>query len=210
MTNGFIRKSLLIVGVLLLTIGISWQPVLAGKWGGTPSAIDLQIDTILLDNVSCVMTIKGINFDNGDIPVVTMSGIGELVFDSDPTPKELNVIVPGCNDRVGDFLLTVSTGNGATQFDSCSYTLGAVGPKPDHEWVGTELRFENPDGSWGGWADLVGPQGEIGPLGPEGPQGLRGPQGFTGPQGEPGLQGAPGPKGEPGLQGEPGPQGEPG
>lgn len=33
---------------------------------------------------------------------------------------------------------------------------GPVGP-PAHEWSGTELRFQNPDGSWGDYSDLQGP-----------------------------------------------------
>jgi len=28
---------------------------------------------------------------------------------------------------------------------------------PAHEWSGTELRFQNPDGSWGDYSDLQGP-----------------------------------------------------
>ena len=33
------------------------------------------------------------------------------------------------------------------------------GPPPSHEWDGTRLRFENPDGSFGPFIDLQGPQG---------------------------------------------------
>jgi hypothetical protein len=33
---------------------------------------------------------------------------------------------------------------------------GAVGPMPRHEWSGTRLRFEKPDGSWGEWVELRG------------------------------------------------------
>lgn len=33
---------------------------------------------------------------------------------------------------------------------------GAVGRPPRHEWRGTKLRFENPDGTWGEWVDLQG------------------------------------------------------
>jgi len=36
---------------------------------------------------------------------------------------------------------------------------GPVGPKPKHEWKETELRFEKPDGTWGKYVDLRGPQG---------------------------------------------------
>lgn len=36
---------------------------------------------------------------------------------------------------------------------------GEKGDKPKHEWNGTSLRFENPDGSWGQFINLQGPQG---------------------------------------------------
>lgn len=61
---------------------------------------------------------------------------------------------------------------------------GPIGPSPEHEWRGTELRFQNPDGTWGKWIDLQGPDGKPGKTGPRGP---RGPQGEIGPEG-PGLK----------------------
>lgn len=36
---------------------------------------------------------------------------------------------------------------------------GRPGKIPDHEWEGTRIRFENPDGEWGEWVDLMGPPG---------------------------------------------------
>lgn len=42
---------------------------------------------------------------------------------------------------------------------------GEQGPKgdtPDHEWIGTALRFEKPDGTWGETVDLRGPKGSKG------------------------------------------------
>lgn len=39
---------------------------------------------------------------------------------------------------------------------------GPKGDKPAHEWNGTALRFENPDGSWGELVDLRGPKGAAG------------------------------------------------
>jgi len=36
---------------------------------------------------------------------------------------------------------------------------GPIGPMPDHQWDGTRLRFEEPDGGWGKYVDLRGPQG---------------------------------------------------
>lgn len=39
---------------------------------------------------------------------------------------------------------------------------GDVGPRPDHQWKGSKLRFEKPDGTWGDYVDLKGPKGEDG------------------------------------------------
>ena len=37
---------------------------------------------------------------------------------------------------------------------------GPPGPPPQHEWHGTQLRFENSDGTWGPYVDLQGPAGQ--------------------------------------------------
>lgn len=36
---------------------------------------------------------------------------------------------------------------------------GKPGEMPEHEWDGTKIRFELPDGDWGEWTDLRGKQG---------------------------------------------------
>ncbi len=51
-------------------------------------------------------------------------------------------------------------------------TQGPVGPMPDHQWSGTQLRFEEPDGSWGKYVDLKGPQGQPGANGGGGGGGI--------------------------------------
>jgi hypothetical protein len=89
--------------------------------------------------------------------------------------------------------------------------IAPPGPKPAHQWDGSGLRLENPDGSWGQWTNLRGPRGftgrtpehewsgtslrfELGSSTPEvrawgpfvnlrGPRGLQGVQGAQGPQG---------------------------
>jgi hypothetical protein len=38
---------------------------------------------------------------------------------------------------------------------------GETGDEPAHEWSGTELRFQNPDGSWGSYTDLKGETGDV-------------------------------------------------
>jgi len=81
---------------------------------------------------------------------------------------------------------------------------GVMGDQPAYEWSGTQIRFENPDGSWGPWIDLQGPpgpcsdgsqglpgiQGPAGPAGPIGATGPAGPQGVQGPIGATGATGA--------------------
>jgi hypothetical protein len=39
---------------------------------------------------------------------------------------------------------------------------GPKGDKPKHEWNGTRLRFEKPEGGWGPYVDLKGPKGDRG------------------------------------------------
>lgn len=40
-----------------------------------------------------------------------------------------------------------------------------VGAVPDHEWIGTRIRFRKPDGKWGDWRDLEGRAGKVGAVG---------------------------------------------
>lgn len=42
---------------------------------------------------------------------------------------------------------------------------GKTGKMPAHEWNGTLIRFQNPDGSWGEYKNLQGPAGEAMPGG---------------------------------------------
>lgn len=41
-------------------------------------------------------------------------------------------------------------------------TPGPIGPMPDHQWQGTKLRFQKPDGAWGKYTDLKGQPGKDG------------------------------------------------
>lgn len=45
---------------------------------------------------------------------------------------------------------------------------GERGPMPDHEWSGTKLRFQKPDGEWGKFVQLRGPKGDAGNPGTSG------------------------------------------
>lgn len=62
--------------------------------------------------------------------------------------------------------------------------IGPKGDKPAHQWNGSQLRFENPNGTWGLYTDLIGPQGPKGEKGDKGDPGPQGPQGVQGPAGD--------------------------
>jgi len=41
--------------------------------------------------------------------------------------------------------------------------VNLLGPPPSHQWNGTSLRFQNPNGTWSSYVNLQGPQGPPGP-----------------------------------------------
>jgi hypothetical protein len=62
-----------------------------------------------------------------------------------------------------EFLLAAALAHRILELeDALAAVRAAKGPKgdpPKHEWDGSELRFENPDGTWGEWTNLRGPRG---------------------------------------------------
>jgi hypothetical protein len=127
---------------LIIIAGIFYaQPALGAK----PPGGHLNIVEVMLDFDNEVITIIGEDFDFGDPLVVTLGGVDISNHCNawfDPLPHLIN-----CNfmPTSGDYLLTVSTGNGQSQGDEYDLTIGAVGPQ--------------------------GPQGEPGQPGGPGPQG---------------------------------------
>ena len=101
---------------------------------------------------------------------------------------------------------------------------GETGPAPVHEWLGTKLRFANPDGTFGEWVELKGEQGDTPEFqwdgskirfkNPNGKWGewsdLKGEQGKQGEKGKDGTDGKAGKAGEKGARGEKGNPGDPG
>lgn len=61
-----------------------------------------------------------------------------------------------------DALGRVRMKDGADGRDGVDGKDGERGPMPDHEWKGTSLRFQKPDGTWGKFVDLRGPTGARG------------------------------------------------
>lgn len=55
-----------------------------------------------------------------------------------------------------------NTGTVQDFLDSLIGPQGVKGDKPLHQWAGTLLQFENPDGSWGASVDLKGEKGDKG------------------------------------------------
>jgi len=83
---------------------------------------------------------------------------------------------------------------------------GRKGDIPKHEWMGggrMEIRFENPDGSWGSWVCLRGGAGLNGRDGDQGEPGAKGEPGVKGTKGD-NVKGDKGDKGDPGVKGDKG------
>lgn len=112
--------------------------------------------------------ILGEDFDFGTPLEVTLGGVGTLPIQSADATEIVAELPAGL--PAGDYLLTVSTGNGQSQNADFELTIGAVGP-PGPE----------------------GPPGPPGSPGPPGPPGADGEDGADGAQGDPGPPGPPGP-----------------
>ena len=179
------------------------RPAVVGA-AGTPSApsaanvvsspavpVQLTITRVETDFVHQTLLISGRNF--GADPSVRLDGA--LLNVLSHTDQQITAGLPAKLDA-GSYLLTVTSGNGVTQFDAFSTTIGAIGPM-------------GPMGPQG-FAGATGPQGPAGPAGPQGPKGDTGATGATGPQGpkgDAGATGAQGPQGNTGATGAQGPAG---
>jgi hypothetical protein len=121
------------------------------------------------------LTIVGENLPS--TPNVKLGGTLLDVLSNSPTEIVASLqAVAGIQNLPGDYQLSVSQGNGAS--NAFVVTIGAAGP-------------EGPRG----------PKGDTGPAGPPGPKGDKGDAGPQGPQGMPGAQGPTGPPGPPGPPG---------
>ena len=61
-----------------------------------------------------------------------------------------------------------TNGDVGTPWSQLPYVTGPAGSAPDIEWDGTNIRFKNPDGTWGDWADVQGGKGLPGEKGKPG------------------------------------------
>ena len=97
--------------------------------------------------------------------------------------------------KVGDGYYNASGQLIGTAWNDLPYMSGPPGSVPAHQWNGTQIRFQNPDKTWGNYVDLkgaTGPQGPggVGSVGPQGPKGDTGPRGPAGTNGTNGAAGA--------------------
>jgi hypothetical protein len=160
-----------------------------------PPSADMEIISVLTDFDAGTLVIVGNNFDNGDLPVVTLGGFPVTVNTATSNANLIDALIPGPVGE-GDYELTVSTGRNKEHNESFHLTIGSVGPQGPQGIQG-EQGLQGLQGSQG----IQGLQGEIGPIGPMGLQGIQGIQGIQGDQGNQGLTGATGATGAQGIQG---------
>jgi hypothetical protein len=200
------------------------QPVFAGKWGGTPTDQDSNIAEVFVNFEDKLLTIFGYNFDNGDYLNVKLGGYPDPLIVSSYSATQIVANLPA-DILAGDYILMVQTGPSAHQYDSCSLTIGAVGPvgPVGLNWMGTweyntayvegdavyyggssyvslsSNEDQQPDLFPNDW-HLLAQQGDKGDKGDTGSQGLKGDKGDQGEQGIQGPIGNTGPQGPPGAQ----------
>jgi len=156
--------------LLLISVGAASQ-------GNSPPGAHLDITEVRVDdpNNPTSIIIMGEDLDFGSGPLsVTLGEFGALTITGTPSGSLIEADLPG-NIFDGDFLLTVSMGNGQSQNDEYDLTIGAVGP-------------QGPKGDKGDTGD-TGPKGDTGNTGPQGDTGPQGPIGLTGATGEDGADG---------------------
>ena len=183
-----IINALLSISVLLL---FSLSSALAAPPGGHLNIAEV---VVTVGDPDTTLEIKGWDFDFGSPLEVTLAGMQAAVMYADGVT--ITATVPTSLFPAGDYLLTVSTGNGQSQNDEYDLTIGAIGPQGEQGLPGT-------DGA-------TGDQGPQGTQGEQGIQGIQGKQGDRGEPGQPGTDGLQGEQGNRGEQGPPGPKGDDG
>lgn len=143
-------------------LGGAPAPASAKQALDTSKQLTIQsVEVVFDDNAGDTLRVHGQNFDNGDLPRVTLGNLGELeVLRVSATDLEVACPAPDYYCPTGDYRMVVWTGEQKADVDVYPITIGAVGP-----------------------AGPAGPRGEQGDPGPQGPEGPQGPQGEPGPSG---------------------------
>jgi hypothetical protein len=189
-----LKRIVLLFGVALLLIVMVFPSAFAATKGTNPAQLKIYSVDATTTLSSNIIYIEGINFTKAKgAPVVTIDNkLMKLVGTATDTTIAAEYIAPHA-PQPGDYLLTVTTGSGATDYDEYNLTIGAAGSQGP----------AGPQGPIG----LTGPQGPAGPQGAPGPQGSAGSIGLKGDTGAQGIQGVQGPVGPTGATGPIGPIG---
>ena len=103
----------------------SFSQALAAPPG--PPGAHLDVTEVFVDGTSIMIIGTDLDFGSGPLSV-TLGEFGALTITGTPTDTLIEAMLPiGILD--GDYLLTVSNGNGQSQNDEYDLTIGAVGPQ---------------------------------------------------------------------------------
>tara|TARA_Y100000294_G_scaffold177285_1_gene202156 strand:- start:1107 stop:2402 length:1296 start_codon:yes stop_codon:yes gene_type:complete len=122
MINNFLRKAVLFIGIFLFAMMLTVPQAPAAN---NPPP-QLLITNVFVDFENNDLIINGQNFEGKNAPVVSLGGYELDVTAYDDTTINAD-LPPDVED--GDYLLTVSTGNGNKDNNSYTLTIGAVGPE---------------------------------------------------------------------------------
>ena len=196
-----------LISMLVLTVCLGWMAsASAGKPAPSPLGNHLIITkvevVVVEDSVSptTTLTIFGAHFSFGNSLEVTL---GEIGPPTSPLLYSDNEIVAEWDSAIanGDYLLTVSTGNGQSKNDEYDLTIGAgggaQGPPGEDGADGSSCSIAGTTVSCtdGTSADVQGPPGNDGTDGKDGVDGKDGADGAQGPQGPQGPAGQSNPTG---------------
>jgi hypothetical protein len=221
-----VLRKVALLSILVIFVMVAGQSVLAGQNdSNNPTVPELLITEVRVDFINNEIIITGVNFDNGDTPVVTVGDDPTPLALSSNSATEIRVVLPAVQD--GDYLLAVSTGPAVINYDEYDLTLGAVGPQGEKgdtgatgasgqdgkdgincwDLDGDGVQDVEEDINGDGTVDIADCKGPQGPKGDTGATGATGPQGPKGDTGATGATGPQGPKGDTGATGATGPQG---
>ena len=157
------RLSPMAVWALVVIVALPISPPVAAQASSTPLITSVTADYTVSPPT---LTIKGAVLGSPGTTTVTLDQLGNLTLRSVTSTQVVASLPTNPAVAPGSYLLTLTTGSKANQFDEFWLTLGTQGP-------------QGPQG-------LTGASGAVGLQGPSGPQGLTGATGAAGPACTPG------------------------
>jgi hypothetical protein len=151
------------IWALVVIVALPISPPVAAQASSTPLITSVTADYTVSPPT---LTIKGAVLGSPGTTTVTLDQLGNLTLKSVTSTQVVASLPTNPAVAPGSYLLTLTSGSKANQFDEFWLTLGTQGP-------------QGPQGS-------TGATGAVGPQGPSGPQGLTGATGAAGPACTPG------------------------